>query len=149
MLDVICVCQLKQIILNFTIFPCVRVSVSMCLRQHVSNFPLLVPSSFLSSASLHGMTFHFLSDRSPLLTALNQSSIHFFSQNYRPAMFSVPCCCLHPSHVSVCCPFYVVCKFSSVVYSQYARVYRDLCVYVCVYALRTVSTDTILSFINS
>ena len=27
------------------------------------------------------------------------------SQSYRPAMFSVPCCYLHPSHVSVSCPF--------------------------------------------
>ena len=30
---------------------------------------------------------------------------HFFSENCRPAMFSVLCCCLHPSQVSVCCPF--------------------------------------------
>jgi len=72
-LDIICVWQLKQIILNFTIFPCVRVFVSICLRLYVSNFPLLVPASFRSSASLHGMTCHFLSDRSPVLTALNQS----------------------------------------------------------------------------
>ena len=30
---------------------------------------------------------------------------HFFSQNSRSAIFSVPCCCLHPSRVSVCCLF--------------------------------------------
>ena len=28
--------------------------------------------------------------------------------------FSVPCCCLHPSQVSACCPFQVVCKLSFV-----------------------------------
>ena len=29
----------------------------------------------------------------------------FFSQNCRPAMFSVPCCSLHLSQASVWCPF--------------------------------------------
>ena len=29
-------------------------------------------------------------------------------------MFSIPCCCLHPSLVSVCCPFTIVCKLSFV-----------------------------------
>ena len=33
---------------------------------------------------------------------------HFFSQNSRAAMFFVPCCCLYPSEVSVCCPFWAV-----------------------------------------
>ena len=28
-----------------------------------------------------------------------------YPKRQRPAIFSVPCCCLHPSQVSVCCPF--------------------------------------------
>ena len=67
------------------------------------DFPLLVPSSFLSSVPLHGMTFPFLSDRNPLLTPSDQTSGQFFSQNYRPAMFSISCCSLqlslHPSQM--------------------------------------------------
>ena len=51
----------------------------------------------------------FLAIRSSLTLPLSTwlSSGHFFSQNYRPAMFfsSVPCCCLHPSQIAVCCPF--------------------------------------------
>ena len=49
--------------------------------------------------SLHGMNFPVVSDRSPLWIPADQTLIgHFFSQNYRHAIFSVPCCCLHPSH---------------------------------------------------
>ena len=32
----------------------------------------------------------------------------FFSENCRPDMFSVLYCCLHPSQISVCCPFKAV-----------------------------------------
>ena len=74
---------------------------------HQTRSPLLVPASFLFSVHQHGiyMTFPFLSDRNPLWTRSNATLKHLFSQNCRPAMFSVPCCCLHPSQVSVCCPF--------------------------------------------
>ena len=61
-------------------------------------------------------------------------------------MFSVACCCLHPSRL---CLLLV----SNCVYGQYARVCRRLCVCVyvcvCVYALRIVSTDQILRFMNT
>ena len=40
------------------------------------DFPLLVPTLFLSSAALHGMTFPFLSDRNHLWTLSNQISRH-------------------------------------------------------------------------
>ena len=39
-------------------------------------------------------SFPFLSDRNPLWTPSNRTSRHFFFQNNRPAMFSVPHCCL-------------------------------------------------------
>ena len=66
----------------------------------------LIPAPFLSWVALHvGMTFPFLSVRNPLWTHSGQTLRHFFSQNYKPAMLSVPCCCLHLSKVSVCCPF--------------------------------------------
>ena len=75
--------------------------------SHQTRSPLLVPASFLFSVHQHGiyMTFPFLSDRNPLWTRSNATLKQLFSQNCRPAMFSVPCCCLHPSQVSVCCPF--------------------------------------------
>ena len=37
-------------------------------------------------------------------THTNHVGVFLFSPNYRPAMFSVLCCCLHPPQVSVCCP---------------------------------------------
>ena len=53
---------------------------------------------------------------------------HSFSQNYRPesATFSDPCCCLHPSQFSVCCPFLICVNLA--LYSQNARVCECLCV---------------------
>ena len=35
----------------------------------------------------------------PSLDSFRCNSKHFFSPNYRPAMFSLPCCCRHPSQV--------------------------------------------------
>ena len=58
-------------------------------RFHSPDFSLLVPAPFLFSVHLHGMTFPFLSDRNPLWTHSGQTLRHFFSQHYRPAMFSV------------------------------------------------------------
>ena len=52
-------------------------------------------------------TFPFLSDRNPLWTCSSQPQVFTFPPNYRPAMFSIPCCCLHLSQVSVCCPLCV------------------------------------------
>ena len=59
------------------------------------------------SVHLRGMTVPFVSDRNLLWTPSVSSvtSNHFFSQSYRPVMFSVECCYLHPSQVSVCYPF--------------------------------------------
>ena len=48
------------------------------------------------------------SHNSPAAEKLTHSDVtykRFVSQNCRSAMFSVLCCCLHPSQVSVCCPF--------------------------------------------
>ena len=45
------------------------------------------------------VTFPFLSDRNPLRTPSDQTTRHFFSQSERPAMFSVPGCCLPPPQV--------------------------------------------------
>ena len=45
--------------------------------------------AFFFPVHLHGMTFPFLSDRYPLWTHSGQTLRHFFSQHYRPAMFSV------------------------------------------------------------
>ena len=69
-----------------------------------SSLPL-VPAPFLFPVPLRGMTIPFLSERNPVWPPSNQTSKQFFFQYYRPAVFSVPCCCLHPSQVSVCCPF--------------------------------------------
>ena len=41
------------------------------------------------------------SNRNPLWT----HSKHIFSQHYKLAMFTILCCCFHPSQVSVCCLF--------------------------------------------
>ena len=60
-------------------------------------FSQLVPATFLFSVHLRGMTFPFLSDRNPLWTPSHQTWRHFFSQNCRPAMFSILCWCLHLS----------------------------------------------------
>ena len=79
-------------------------SISLGHEQRGNRWPL-VPAPFLYSVPLHGMTFPLLSERNALLTPSSQTSMHFFFQKYTPAMFSVPCCCLHPSQVSVCCPF--------------------------------------------
>ena len=54
------------------------------------------PRLFLSSVPLHGMTFSFLSDRSPLWT---QPQNIYFPKTL--AMFSVTCCCLYPSQLSL------------------------------------------------
>ena len=64
--------------------------------------PLLGPAPFQFSVHLHEMTFLFLSDRNPPWTHSNVTQKCFFSQNCKPAMFSVPCCC---SISSLCCPF--------------------------------------------
>ena len=55
------------------------------------DFPLLlpVPTPLLSSASLHGMTFPFLSNRSHLWIPSNQTSRHCFFQNNRHAVFQL------------------------------------------------------------
>ena len=42
-------------------------------------------------------------DRNPLWIHSAVTSKHCYSQNYKLVMFSVPCCCLHPFQVSVCC----------------------------------------------
>ena len=62
--------------------------------------PLLVPAPFLFSVHQHGMTFPFLSNRNPLWTHSNLIWKFSFSQNCRPAVFSVPCWCLYPFQVS-------------------------------------------------
>ena len=62
------------------------------------------------------VTFPFLSDRNPLRTPSDQTTRHFFSQSDRPAMFSVPGCCLPPPQVCLL-SVSVGCKLSSV-YSQ-------------------------------
>ena len=67
--------------------------------------PLLVPVPFLFLVHLHGMTLSFLCDRNPLWTRSDVIWKYVFSQSCRPTMFSVPCCCLHSSQVSVCCLF--------------------------------------------
>ena len=46
-----------------------------------------------------------VSDRNPLWTHSSVTSKHCFSPNYKPLLFSAPCCCLHPFQVSVCCQF--------------------------------------------
>ena len=43
-------------------------------RSLVPDFPLLVPAPILSSAPLHGITFHYLTVRNPLWTPSNLTS---------------------------------------------------------------------------
>ena len=62
------------------------------------------PRLFLSSVLLHGMTFPFLSDRSPLWTHSSQTSKHLFSQNYSH-VFRYLLLSLSVSAGSVCCRF--------------------------------------------
>jgi len=70
----------------------------LCFRwSQPPKFSQLVPATFLFSVHLRGMTFPFLSDRNPLWTPSHQTWRHFFSQNCRPATFSILCWCLHLS----------------------------------------------------
>ena len=76
------------------------------------------------------MTFPFLSDKN--LSGLIQIySINIlFSQNCRPAMFSVPCVFIHSKSPRRLLPI-LSCVYLAL-YSQNACVYRCLCVCVCV-----------------
>ena len=93
-------------------------------RFLTQDFSLLVPVSFLSSTPLRGMTIPFLFNRNSLRTYSNHSSRHFFFQNNKSAMFSVPHCCLPPPQVSVIhlCVRFILC-------SQDTHVCRCVCVY--------------------
>ena len=84
-----------------SVFDTLTVSAS---RFHIiPDSPLLVPEPVPSSAPIHGMTFPFLSDKNAPRTPSNQTSRHFFSQNNRPAMFSVLCCYLPRPLVCLSC----------------------------------------------
>ena len=76
----------------------------------------------------------------PSLDSFRSNLKHLFSQNYTPAMFSVPCCCFHLSQV---CLMPIIICVNSALYSQYAYVCGCLCV--CAYVLRIVSMDKICS----
>jgi len=77
---------------------------SHTLRSASDNLGLQIPCTGLYSAvgscaflflvHLCEMTFSFLSKRNHLCTHARQTSTRFFSQNYRPATFYIPCCCL-------------------------------------------------------
>ena len=91
-------------VFNFTHPPTLSalLQVLSASRFLVPDFPLLVPTLFLSSAALHGMTFPFLSDRNHLWTLSNQISRHnyYFSEDNRPATFSTLHCYLRVPQVS-------------------------------------------------
>ena len=71
-------------------------------------------------------------DRNSLWTHSCVTSEHFFSQNYRPAVFSDPCCYLHISQTSLCLLPILSCVINTL-YSQYVRVCGcRVCVCVCV-----------------
>ena len=75
-------------------------------------------------------------DRNSLRTHSCVTSEHFFSQNYRPAVFSDPCCCLHISQTSLCLLPVLSCVIKTL-YSQYVRVCGCrvcVCVRACVRA---------------
>ena len=57
------------------------------------NFPLLVPSPFLSSDPLHGIKFPWNWKKSSL-GSFRSNLKTFFSPKYRPSMFSTQCCYL-------------------------------------------------------
>ena len=76
---------------------CFRYSQPPDFSHRTLHWALLVPALFLFLVYLHGMTFPFLSSKTPLWPPWSVMEKHIFSQNYRPATFSVPCCCLHPS----------------------------------------------------
>ena len=89
-----------------------RVPARTLLRSASDTLSLQIPRTKLSTVgsrafSVSGpstwnvLQFPFISDRNPLRTPSSQSSKQFFFQYYRPAMFSVPCCCLHQSQVSL------------------------------------------------
>ena len=89
-------CLISVTVFNFTHPPVLS---ALLLILSASRFlapdsPLLVPAPFLFLVHRHGMTFPFLSDRNSLWTASSHTSGRFFFHNTRPAMFSLPRCCL-------------------------------------------------------
>ena len=65
-------------------------------------------------------------------THTNHVSVFLFSQNCRPALFSVLCCCLHPPQSLCLLPDCKLCV-NLVFYSQHAHVCWCLCVCVCLW----------------
>ena len=74
-------------------------------RSAYSTKEPLVPVLFLSSIPVHEMTFPFLSNRNTLWTPSCQTSRHFFSENYRLAVFSIFHAAVFSSISSLWCPF--------------------------------------------
>ena len=88
-------------------------------RFLVPDFPLLFSAPILSSVPLHGMTqtpstglrHPSLEEgagniaRSVGMTVLFQDSLKSNLKTFFPGMFYVPCCCLPPPRICVCCPF--------------------------------------------
>ena len=77
-------------------------------RFRIPDFIAVGSYAFPSSATLHRLSFLFLSesnDRNPLRTHSNQTLRHFFFQTNKPALFSTLCCCLSPPQIPVYCLF--------------------------------------------
>ena len=91
-------------------------------------FPLFIPAHFLNfGPSTWKDPPPPFSSSSPTETrcGLYSSQTSIFFQNSWCAMFSVPCCILFPSQISVCCLFNLCVNLVS--YGQYTRG-RDVCV---------------------
>ena len=84
---------------------------SCALRSASDTISLQIPRTRLSIVGSRAFSFFGPSTWNDLplplrqKPSLNETSRHFISQNYRPTMFSVLCCCFHPSQISVRCPF--------------------------------------------
>ena len=116
---------LTQVVFSFTHPPILSalLLILSASRFLTSDSPLLVPKSIYVFCP---STFPVLSDRNPLWTHSNVTPKYFFSQNCRPAMFSVPCCCLSINYLFAA--LFKLCKFSCV-WSEYS----PMCVCVCMW----------------
>ena len=83
----------------------------------------------------------------PLWTHSSPASEHFFSPKYRPAMFSAPSCCLHPSKFSVLLPLLSSVYIKLCIVSM--LMYAGVCVCLCACVRLEQSTDNSLRFTNN